>query len=238
MTERIVLITGAAKNLGKALALALAQSGYSLICHYRNSRKEAHRLIEECQLFGVEAHAIEGDFSTPEGVHDFISKLNPYLENLYGLVNNVGNYKVGSAIKTDEASWFELFQTNLHAPFLLTRALLPMLIRNQGRIINIGISGLNCQKGFSHSTAYSLSKLALLGLTKSLAKELAKEEITVNMVSPGYLEISVNLPDDNKLPLKRAARFDEIIRAIEFLLDQKSGYITGQNIEVAGAIGL
>jgi NAD(P)-dependent dehydrogenase (short-subunit alcohol dehydrogenase family) len=227
----VILITGAARGLGKACALKLASLGYDLLLHYNTHEKEAKEVASLCK--GVRVELIQADFLD---LDDFCNKLQNF--EIKGLVNNVGNYLDGNVQETSPQQWLELFQTNLHAPFLLIKAVLPKLKKHKGRIINIGVAGLHGKKAVTHATAYSLTKTALEKLTLSLAKELAPVGVTVNMVSPGHMEVSVTLKDEKALPMGRAARFDEVASLIAFLLSPEASYITGQNIEIAGGVSL
>ncbi len=233
------LVTGGGKRLGADICLALAQLGYDIIVHYNKSEHDAWKVVEECQRLGVQAHSIQGDFSTAESTQRFIAhylKLYPQTANL---INNVGNYATSSALQTPASTWTDLFQTNLHAPIALIQALTLSIKSFQGNIINLGVAGLETGYGEPAAAAYKATKLSLWLVTRALAKELSSSQVRVNMVSPGYLDISVDLPSTNeKFPMKRPGKTEEIARVVAFLLDPASGYITGQNIEVAGGIGL
>jgi len=229
------LVTGGAKRLGAALSLALAEKGHSVVVHYRHSRKEALETVARCQEGGGEAAAIQGDFSSLATLHDFIQRYVQEFRETVALVNNVGDYFTRSALHTSPEDWIRLFQVNLHAPFILTRALVPSLIRHRGQIINMGVSGLHPHTAHTYATAYTLTKQALFGLTLAFARELAPQGVQVNMVSPGELEISV---DHREIPMGRSATCREVCRVVTFLLDPESAYVTGQNIEVAGGLGL
>jgi NAD(P)-dependent dehydrogenase (short-subunit alcohol dehydrogenase family) len=142
-------------------------------------------------------------------------------------------------MNTDPDDLQFLFQTNLYAPFALTKAFLPSITKAKGNIINIGIAGLNAPRASKTQASYDAIKMALLSLTKSLALDLATTGVRVNMVSPGYLTNSVVLPSDPlSLPMHRTGALDEVARAITFLIDPASSYITGQNIEVSGGVAL
>ncbi|WP_068470369.1 SDR family oxidoreductase [Candidatus Protochlamydia phocaeensis] len=234
-----VLITGGAKRLGAELCYGLAEKGYSIAVHYNTSQLEALAVAEKCRLLGVQAGTIQGDFSTVESTIEFAERYVRLYPHTQALVNNVGNYLIKSALETEAEEWTGLFQSNLHAPFILSKALAPSLVRHCGQIINIGMSGIDKQGAHVYSAAYMITKGALLMLTRSLALELAPHGVRVNMVSPGYLDIAVDLPEDcSKLPMRRAGQCREISRVVSFLLDPASQYITGQNIEVAGGVGL
>lgn len=229
------LVTGGAKGLGEEIVLSLAREDHDLVIHYYTNEKKAFDLARRCHRMGVEAHAIQGDFSTPETVHDFISR---YLENfsktMY-LINNVGYYLVRSGLKTATEEWRKIFQINFFTPLAITNALLPHLLEYRGSIINIGVSGLSSGRADTYSTAYTLSKKALFEWTKSLAKDLAPFHVRANMVSPGILDNSIDKEEnDQHLPMRRSCGLNEIARVVSFLLEKESSYITGQNIEVAG----
>lgn len=229
------LVTGGAKNLGAVVCKELARQGYPVVVQYRNSAKEAQHIVKECLKYKVEAECIQGDFSTMESTQKFIDAYQKRFPETQNLINNVGNYFIGSSLKIPVDQWYDLFQTNLHAPYLLIRSLLPSLKKFQGSIINLGVAGLNSLRADTYATAYTMTKSGLLMLTKSLALELAPAHVRVNMVSPGYLEESVDLPKDlSKIPMQRPAKNQEVAEMIAFLLSDKAAYITGQNIEVAG----
>jgi NAD(P)-dependent dehydrogenase (short-subunit alcohol dehydrogenase family) len=229
------LVTGGSKRLGAALCLALAEKGRSVVVHYNQSQKEAFDVVAQCQALGTQAAAIQGDFSSVASVKNFVERYLQQFPETETLINNVGDYLIRSALQTSIDEWITLFQVNLHTPFILTQALIPSLIRNQGQIINIGVSGLHRKAANTYSTAYTLTKQGLWGLTLAAAKELAPQGVRANMVSPGQLDISV---DRHPIPMGRPASCWEVCRVVNFLLDPDSAYLTGQNIEVAGGLGL
>lgn len=229
------LVTGGSKNLGAALCLSLAEKGRNVVVHYNHSQKEALEISEKCRKFGVCSKVIQGDFSTTENCMDFIDRYLQQFAETDVLINNVGEYVIGSTLQTSLENWMLLFQVNVHTPFMLTRALAPSLLRHQGQIINIGTCGLHKHAANTYATAYALTKQNLWGMTLALAREWAPHGVRVNMISPGELEVSI---DHHRLPMQRAATCLEVCRVVNFLLDPESEYITGQNIEVAGGLGL
>lgn len=220
------LVTGGAKGLGAEICRKLIKEGHKVVVHYRTSQKEAAELAASsgCEL-------IQGDFSTGEGVAQFIHDYCTRFANTRYLVNNVGNYLIKPSSETTVEELSMLFQTNLFAPFALTQALLPSL----KSIVNIGAAGLN-SRADAYSTAYTMTKSGLLQWTRSLAKELAPSLISVNMVSPGYIEESIDLPEH--FPMSRPVTRAEVAGVVAFLLDEQNRYITGQNIEIAGGVRL
>lgn len=233
------LVTGGAKGLGREICLELARQGFSVLVHYKSSRQEALAVVEACRHAGVAAEAIQGDFSSPDSVLSFAVECRLRFPSIKNLINNVGNYLVKSGVDTTPEEWTRLFQTNVLAPITLIHELLPGVIASKGSIINIGVAGVGCVRADVKRTAFTATKMALLMATKSLARELAPSGVRVNMVSPGHMEHSVDLPKDlSQLPMGRPATFEEVTRAVLFLLRGDNSYITGQNIEVGGGIAL
>lgn len=239
MKKSWTLVTGGAKGLGAEICRTLAESGFPVVVHFRKSEKEAHEVAGYCQSKGVLAEIIQGDFTTKESTLAFIENYKSRFADSENLINNVGNFLVKGALQTSEEEWLDIFQTNLHAPFYLSQALLPSLKKRQGAIINLGVAGITTFRADSYSSAYNAAKTALFSLTKSLAKELAPYQVRVNMVSPGYMENAVDLPLDLKvLPMGRPSTLKEVASLISYLLGESGKTITGQNIEIAGGVRL
>lgn len=228
------LVAGGAKHLGANLCLSLAEKGYSVAIHYNTSKQEALALSLQCKKIGVDSLCIQGDFSSVETTNDFCARYSAKELETTLFIYNVGNYLTKSALHTSTVEWTSLFQTNLHAPFILSSSLSASLIKNKGQILYIGTPGLNRHRANTYATAYTLTKQGLLSLTLSLAKELAPHKVRVNMVSPGVLTLSQDSPP---IPMQRRATCGEVCRVALFLIDPASEYITGQNIEVAGGLG-
>lgn len=234
-----VLVTGAAKGLGVEICHQLAKNGFNIVVHYSSSSSEASQVVQECQEVGVCAESLQGNFSSPEDLADFIRRYTAQYPKTCGLINNVGPFLIKPALETNEGEWLEMFQTNLFAPAALIRALMPSLQSEQGSIVNIGVAGLHTLRADTFSTAYTIAKMSLWMLTKSLALEAVPFNVRVNMVSPGYLERSVSHPEDiSQLLHQRFGSSLEVAEVIAFLFSSSAQYITGQNIEVAGAVRL
>jgi NAD(P)-dependent dehydrogenase (short-subunit alcohol dehydrogenase family) len=228
------LITGAAKRLGADIAGHLAAKGHKVVIHYNTSGPSAKELAKS-----LGGEAIQGDFSTPEGTETFIRDYKARFSSTRFIIHNVGNYKVEGALQTSVSELANLMQTNLFAPIAITEALMPSIIQEKGKVVAIGVTGLSTQKADNYATAYKSTKMALLTYVRALAIELAPHLVTVNMVSPGQLDNSVDMPPDwSKFPMKRPGQMHEVSRVVAFLLEEESGYITGQNIEVSGALNL
>lgn len=231
------LVTGAAKGLGAQICLMLAQKNHHLLIHYRKSFQEATSLAEKCRGFGVQAELIEGDFSSMDLLEKFAEKTQHY--RVKNFIHNASYYFVETALKTPPSEWEKTFHTNFLTAIFIMQRLKKSIQETRGNMISIGVAGAGKILADTYSPAYTSSKLALLMLTKSLAKELAGFGVRVNMVSPGYLENSIDLPSDlSTLPMQRLGTLEEVAEVVAFLLDEKNSYITGQNIEVAGGVRL
>lgn len=232
------LVTGGAKRLGAEICRTLAAHGHNILVHYNTSREDALEVVKHCKRCGVKADCIQGDFSSAITLQPFIDQLIAEFSGIDTLINNVGQYYRKPVLELSVEEWAGLFQINVHAPYALIQALIPQIKLAQGNIINIGISGLSQLSAAPMRTGYNATKTDLLLLTRSLALQLAPHQVRVNMVSPGQLTISVDHPNPNTLPMRRLGTPEDVVRAILFLLDKKNNYITGQNIEVAGGLGL
>lgn len=233
-----ILVTGGAKGLGAQICRQLASKGHDLLIHYLTSQKQAEEIAASCRLFGVKAEVLPGDFSSESSCRQFVEGLLLRFNTIKGLVNNVGNYLKAPFGKSDESEWHALFQTNFFSPISLTKALLPSICEHKGTIITIGTAGLYPVKALTQAPAYAASKSALWFFTRTLAKEMAPYMVSVNMVSPGYMENAVDLPALDSLPMKRPVLLHEVAQMVAFLFEDTSHVITGQNIEVAGGVGL
>lgn len=235
-------ITGAAVGLGRAIALKLAEQGHALVLHYHTHAQEAKQLAALCREKGAEAECIEGDFSSHDGVLRFLERYLAAFGATKYLVNNVGNVLRQTALETSDNEWKALFQSNFHAPCQIINTLSDTLKHHRGAIVNIGFAGVSQAVLSRQFAAYHTTKMALWTLTKSLADALAPHGVRVNMVSPGFLENSIHLPDPQHLPkmvpMGRLGTLEEVASVVAFLLDPMQAYVTGQNIDVAGGVRL
>ncbi len=238
-----VLITGAAKGIGRAIALAFAKDGYSVGINYNHSENEAFNLKKELLSFNIDAEIFHADVSKKQDVlklsRDFIKRFG----NIDVLVNNAGISAICPINDMSFEDWDKLISTNLSSAFYLTKALLPYFIKNKhGSIINI--SSIWGEKGASCEVAYSASKAGLIGYTKALSKELGPSGIRVNAISPGFIETDMtkcysdvekkNFADN--VSLGRLGNVDDVSKAALFLASDEAKYITGQNLIIDGGI--
>ena len=232
MSKKCALVTGATKNLGRAVALHLARRGYRIIAHYKSSKCGAQQLQSEIQALGGTCILVAADLADSEQIDHIIGVVQQE-GGLDILVNNVGNYCVQSLQQTGREQMQELWLINTLAPLTLCQKLYSYLKQSRGNIINIGAAGLQGAPNFV-APAYYVTKKALLEVTKNLAREWGRDYIRVNMISPGQQQYSVDAPaDKGSIPLQRLGTDEDILQAFDFLLLPDS-YVTGANIEVTG----
>ena len=234
----VALVTGAAKGIGRALLLALAGAGYDAAVHYRSSAGEAERVAEEARANGVRAETFQADITRPDEAELLIRRVHDLLGGPDVLVNNVGNYHQGPLDELDIATWHEMFDSNLHGTFYLCRAAVPFMRRaGRGQIINLGFAGSEYLKARPSIAPYAIAKTGVILYSKALAKTVAKDGVTVNVVSPGVMENSVAQPV-SEIPLGRTGTLQELSRAVLYLASDEAAYLTGVTLEVAGGWNL
>lgn len=232
---KTVLITGAARRIGKSLALASAKAGASVIIHHSHSDLEAHQTAEDIKCLGVNAYIIKADFSQPESAVIEIEKHIKDKEELFALVNNAAIFEPIKFNDTTLITWQRHLDINLTCPMLLSQAFTRILGEKKGRIINI-LDWRASRPGKDHFP-YSISKAAFVAMTKSLAVSLAPN-ITVNAMAFGAILPPADGNLDSKgiigqVPMKRWAEMEEVIETFLFLLTGPD-YITGEIIHIDG----
>lgn len=235
---RAALITGSSRGIGREVALSLIKDGYRVIIHGKNDSKQLLETKNELKKYG-EVDTISFDISNKKVIE---KKLNLLLkkQSIDVLVNNAAISKDMKLINMSYKNWDKIMRVNLYGPYFLSRIIVPgMIKRSHGRIINISSIASNGAYG---KTNYSASKAGLIGFSKSLALELAEDNVTVNVVSPGYIKsgMSASIPAKHKkefienIPMKRVGEPKEVANAVRFLASEGSSYITGAVIEVNG----
>ncbi len=236
--SKVALVTGSARGIGRAILLALAEKGFDVAVHYRSSETEAERTRQEALKLGVRAIKVAADITQAQEAARLIQNVTEQLGGLQVLVNNVGDYLKKPLETLTPKEWHGMLDSNLNAPFYLTQAALPYLsATGYGRVINLGFAGAQNLLARPEITPYVIAKTGLIIYSKSLAKSLAARGVTVNVVSPGVAENSVSKPL-NEIPIGRLARLEELAKAVLFLVDESSAYLTGQVLEVAGGWNL
>jgi 3-oxoacyl-[acyl-carrier protein] reductase len=228
------LVTGAAKGIGRAIALDLASKGFDIAVHYNRSLSAAQEVVDLAVACGVKALTLQADVTKPEEVRYLVDSAAEQLGGLSVVVNNVGNYLKKSIEEVNVEEWHEILNSNLNSTFYVTQAALPHLkAAGWGRIVNMGFAGAQNLVARPSIVPYAIAKTGIILYTKALAKQLVEYNITANVVSPGVAENSVSLPLD-QIPCGRPATLDELVRAVDFFIAPDSDYITGQVVEVSG----
>lgn len=241
---KTVLVTGASKGIGRAIALRFAENGWGVAVNYNSGEESAKEVIGQIKQTGGNAVMLKADVSDEKQVAEMFEKARSYFgKGIDALVNNAGVSLYGLFCDGDLDSCKKVFDVNLYGAINCTRQALPnMISKKSGRIVNIssvwGIAGASCE------TYYSASKAALLGFTKALAKEVAPSGINVNCIAPGAIETDMlsNLSQEEKenltkeVPLKRLGRAEEIAALALFLAGDGAKYITGEVINISGGL--
>ncbi|QJA06476.1 3-oxoacyl-[acyl-carrier-protein] reductase [Thermosulfurimonas marina] len=240
---KVALVTGASRGIGRAVALELARSGAQVAVNYAASEGPAQEVVREIEALGGQALAVKFDVADPEAVSQGVKEVEEALGKIDILVNNAGITRDGLCMRLKEEDWERVLSVNLKGAFLVTKAVLPgMMKRRWGRIINV--SSVVAFSGNPGQTNYAASKAGLVGFSRSLALEVATRGITVNVVAPGFIETDMTaaLPEKvreallSRVPLGRPGTPEEVAYAVVFLASEKAAYITGTVIHVNGGL--
>jgi 3-oxoacyl-[acyl-carrier protein] reductase len=236
------IVTGASRGLGRAIALGLARAGASVACVARDRAKLAD-VVAEIAAADRTAQAFECDVTSGDSVQKTVDAVLEKWEKLHILVNNAGITRDTLIPRMQDEQWDEVINTNLRGAFLFTRAVTrPMMQGRYGRIVNMAsVSGLMGNPGQSN---YSASKAGLIGMTRSVARELASRKITVNAIAPGFIETEMTAALGDavlevvtaRVPLRRLGKPEEVVGAVLFLASAQAAYVTGQVLVVDGGM--
>lgn len=245
LKNRVALVTGGSRGIGKAIALELAQRGAAVAVNFVNSSGAAQEVVEIIKTNGGQAQAFQADISDFNQAGNLLKETISTLGGLDILVNNAGITRDTLIMMMSESDWDTVQNTNLKGTFNCAKAAIRYMMRKRyGRIINItSVSG---QMGNAGQTNYSASKAGQIGFTKALAREVAARNITVNAIAAGYIETDIwaGVPDEARemalsiIPLGRKGETKEIAYAVAFLASEQASYITGQVLGVDGGMAM
>lgn len=243
MPDRVALVTGGSRGIGRATAVALARSGHAVAINYRSSVEDAKATLAEIERIGSEGVVVEADVCSAEQVDAMFDYVQESLGPVEVLVNNAGVRIDGLAARMGDPAWDAVLRTNLSGAFFCARrALRSMIVRRWGRIVNVSsVAGISGSPGQAN---YSAAKAGIIGLTKSLAREVARKNVTVNAVAPGLVrtQLTESLSDaqiaalEGEIPMGRSGTAEEIADVIAFIASDKAGYVTGTTFVVDGGM--
>ncbi|ULH15135.1 bifunctional dihydropteridine reductase/dihydrofolate reductase TmpR [Deinococcus sp. KNUC1210] len=242
MTRRTALVTGAARGIGRGIALSLAGAGFDVVIQYLSSEADAAETVQLLRAAGVWADLHRADLTNPEEAAGLVEAAHrAFLDEgglgLGVLVNNVGNYVRKPLLELEISEWHEMFDSNLHSTFYTCRAALPIMrAGGYGRIVNIGYAGAQHLLARPGIVPYTIAKSGVIALTLAIAKAEAGSGISANVVSPGVIETSVSQPT-REIPAGRLGTVAELSAEVLHFV-QASDYVTGQVVDVAGGWNL
>ncbi len=244
MAGKVALIAGGARGIGKSLALDLADKGWAIATSYRKSEDQARQLTAELQAKGIQATTIRADVSDPAAAEALVRSVEKEYGRIDALINCAGPYHRVNLLEESPEGWQEMFDNNLHPLFYLSRAVAPgMKERKWGRIVSFSMANADQHNAQTGVTAHYIAKAGVLILSRSLAKVLAPFGITVNTISPGFID-SGSAPSEEltkmvkNIPAGYVGTTGDAIAAILYLLSDEARYVNGSNIHLSGAWGL
>lgn len=243
MENRVALVTGGSRGIGKSICLELAEAGYDIVTCYTSKSAEAEETVAACKAFGVNAAAYQANVANEADVTELFAQLKTQFGRIDVLVNNAGITKDDLLLRMSEEAFMQVIDVNLKGAFLCCKAASKMMLKNKyGRIINISsVVGLGGNAGQAN---YAASKAGLIGLTKTIAKELGGKGITANAVAPGFIQTDMTdqLSEEaqnfweERIPRKSLGKPEDVAAAVRFLASEEADYISGQVLAVDGGM--
>jgi 3-oxoacyl-[acyl-carrier protein] reductase len=238
-----VLVTGASRGIGRAIALELGRNGANVAVNYAGSKEKAEEVVNELKEMDVQAFAIQADVSSEADVKGMVKEVISQFGSLDILVNNAGITRDNLLMRMKEEEFDQVINTNLKGVFLCTKAVTRQMMKQKsGKIINVAsIVGVSGNPGQAN---YVAAKAGVIGLTKTTAKELASRNILVNAVAPGFIatDMTEELTEEQKeamlklIPLERLGQPEDVAKVVRFLASDDASYITGQTIHIDGGM--
>lgn len=244
MDERVALITGGARGIGRAIALSLADEGWKIAVCYRTSQTDGEKTLAEIRKRGSHGLAIRCDVSKPKPAEELAIQVEREWGRIDAVINCAGPYHRINLLEETVEGWHAMFDNNLHPVFYLSRAVAPgMKARKWGRIISFSMANADRQVAQPQLTAHYIAKVGVLVLTRSLARLLAPHGITVNAISPGFIN-SGSAPEAEleamakKIPAGYIGSTQDVVSIVRFLLSDEACYINGANVHLSGGWGI
>ena len=244
MNQHVALITGGAKGIGRGIALDLASRQWKIAVCYRTSDTEAKTTAQEIMQRGGQALAIRCDVSDPVAAKNMVTQVEQEWGRIDVLINGAGPYHRVNLFDETVEGWNDMFDGNLHPIFYLAQAIAPgMKARKSGRIISFSMANADQMEAQPDVTAHYIAKAGVLILTRTLAKLLAPYGITVNAISPGFIDSGSAPPQElaamtKRIPAGYIGTVDDTVAAVRYLLSEEAGYVNGANIQISGAWGI
>jgi 3-oxoacyl-[acyl-carrier protein] reductase len=241
LRNRVAVVTGGSRGIGRGIALKLAQEGARVAIAYRANKAAAQVALRQMQASGADCVAVETDVSQPGRAEQLIKAVSDRYGRVDILVNNVGDFRWGTLAESAAEEWQSIFNSNVLTVFYMCRAVLPLMHKGRwGRIINMGAVGAERAFGQAKISAYAAAKAAVVAMSRSLALEEAKNGITVNVVNPSSIdEKDLTVEEARKLrdaryPIGRPPTVEDVASAIAFFASEEAEYVTGQVVNVSG----